>query len=246
VSHTGLSFGNVPVNTLNTDGLQTALPGTTVNYTHAFVAGSSGVVTFATTAVSAPSLVGWSEVIYRDTNCNGLIDVGEPTVSAAIGVVAGEQVCLIVKEFVPGAAPVGAQNIVTLTANFVYTNAVPALSAILSRTDTTTVGNSTSSGLRLIKSVNQATALPGATLIYTITYKNESTGPLSTLLINDATPAFTTFLSATCGPIPANLTGCSVTTSPAVGALGSIIWTFTGTLAPTAQGTVTFSVQVNN
>jgi uncharacterized repeat protein (TIGR01451 family) len=246
VSHTGLSFGNVPVNTLNTDGLQTALPGTTVNYTHAFVAGSTGVVTFATTAVSAPSLAGWSEVIYRDTNCNGLIDAGEPTVSAAIAVVAGEQVCLIVKEFVPGAAPVGAQNVVTLTANFVYTNAVPALSAILSRTDTTTVGNSTSSGLRLIKSVNQATALPGATLIYTITYKNESTGPLSTLLINDATPAFTTFLSAACGPIPANLTGCSVTTSPAVGALGSIIWTFTGTLAPTAQGTVTFSVQVNN
>jgi mucin-19 len=233
------------VNTLNTDGVQTALPGTSVNYTHAFVAGSSGLVTFATTAISAPTLVGWSEVIYRDTNCNGQIDVGEPTVSAGIAVVAGEQVCLVVKEFIPAAAPIGAQNIVTLTANFSYTNAVPLLSASLSRTDTTTVGNSTSSGLRLTKSVNQATALPGATLIYTITYRNDSTGPLSTLLINDATPAFTTFLSAACAPVPATLTGCTVSSSPVVGAVGSIVWTFTGTLAPTSQGTVTFSVQVN-
>jgi large repetitive protein len=245
VSQSGLSFGNVPVNTLNTDGVQTALPGTSVNYTHAFVAGSSGLVTFTATAISAPTLVGWSEVIYRDTNCNGQIDVGEPTVTAGIAVVAGEQVCLVVKEFIPAAAPIGAQNVVTLTANFAYTNAVPLLSASLSRTDTTTVGNSTSSGLRLTKSVNQATALPGATLIYTITYRNDSTGPLSTLLINDATPAFTTFLSAACAPVPATLTGCSVSSSPAVGALGSIVWTFTGTLAPTSQGTVTFSVQVN-
>jgi len=40
------------------------------------------------------------------------------------------------------------------------------------------------------------------------------------------------------------LTGCSVTT-PAVGASGAIQWTFTGTLAPSQTGTVTFVVKIN-
>jgi mucin-19 len=82
--------------------------------------------------------------------------------------------------------------------------------------------------------------------VYTITYRNDSIGPLSTLVINDATPSFTTFVNALCGPLPANLTACSVTTSPAVGGQGGIVWTFTGTLTPAAQGTITFSVLVNN
>jgi uncharacterized repeat protein (TIGR01451 family) len=245
-SHTGVNFGNVPVNTLSTDGVQTALAGTVVNYPHTFVAGTGGQVTFSTGAVASPSLVGWSEVIYRDTNCNGQLDAGEPTLNAALTVSAGDQVCIIVREFIPGGAPLGAQNLVTLTASFLYVNAVPALSANLTHTDTTTVGNATSSGLKLVKSVNQATALPGSTLVYTITYRNDSIGPLSTLVINDATPSFTTFVNALCGPLPASLTACSVTTSPAVGGQGGIVWTFTGTLTPAAQGTITFSVLVNN
>jgi uncharacterized repeat protein (TIGR01451 family) len=243
---TGINFGNVPVNTLTTDGLQTALPGTAVNYTHAFVAGSGGLVSFSTAAVASPAVVGWSEIIYRDINCNGQIDTGEPTVSAAIAVNAGDQICLVVRQFVPGGAAIGAQNLVTLSANFSYTNASPVLSASLSRTDTTIVGTPSSSGLRLIKSVNLATALPGSILTYTITYRNDSTGPLSTLSINDTTPAFTNFVIATCGPIPSNLTSCTVSTAPTAGGVGAIVWTFVGTLAPAAQGTVTFAVQVNN
>jgi uncharacterized repeat protein (TIGR01451 family) len=245
-AQTGINFGNVPVNTLSTDGLQTALPGTVVNYAHTFVAGSGGQVVFSTGALASPAMVGWSEVIYRDTNCNGQLDAGEPTLSSSLAVNAGDQVCLIVKEFVPAGAAVGAQNLVTLSATFSYANAAPALSAVLTRTDTTIVGTPTSSGLKLIKSVNLANALPGSTLIYTITYRNDSSGLLSTLQVNDTTPAFTTFLNASCGTTPANLTGCSVTTSPAVAGVGAIVWTFTGTLAPGSQGSVSFSVQVNN
>jgi uncharacterized repeat protein (TIGR01451 family) len=245
-SLTGLSFGDVPVNTLSTDGAQTALPGSVVTYPHTFVAGSGGQVSFSTAALASPAIAGWSQVIYRDSNCNGQIDAGEPTLSTPVTVNAGDQVCVLVRDFVPGGAPVGAQDLVTLTANFTYTNATPALSAILTRTDTTTVGTPTSSGLRLLKSVNLATALPGSTLIYTITYRNDSTGPLSAMTINDTTPAFTTFVSATCPTPPANLTACTVSTAPTPGGVGALVWTFTGTLAPGAQGTVSFSVQVNN
>jgi uncharacterized repeat protein (TIGR01451 family) len=245
-SHTGLNFGNVPVNTLSTDGSQSALPGTVSTYPHTFVAGTGGQLTFSSAAVATPSIAGWTETIYRDTNCNGQIDAGEPVMTSSVLVNAGDQVCVLVREFVPGGAPIGAQNIVTLNANFSYTNASPSLSNAQVRTDVTTVGTPSSAGLRLLKSVNLATALPGSTLTYTITYRNDSTGPLSTITVNDATPAFTTFVGASCGSLPANLTACSVSTSPALGGLGSIIWTFTGTLAPAAQGTVSFSVQVAN
>jgi uncharacterized repeat protein (TIGR01451 family) len=247
VSHTGINFGNVPVNTFSTDSLQTILPGATVNYPHTFVAGSGGSVVFTTSAAALPAGVsGWSEVLYRDTNCNGQLDAGEPSLTGAISLNAGDQVCVIVKEFVPAGIPIGAQNLVTVTAAFTYTNATPTLNASLTRTDTTIVGSASGAGLKLVKSVNLTSALPGATLIYTITYKNDSTGPLSTLAVSDTTPAFTSFVSAACGTTPANLTACTVATNPIVGGTGSIAWTFTGTLAPGSQGSVTFSVVVNN
>jgi uncharacterized repeat protein (TIGR01451 family) len=245
VGHSALQFGNVLVNTLSTDGLQTAMPATSVNFAHTFVAGSGGQVTFATASVASPANSAWSDVIYKDTNCNGVLEAGEPPLTGPQTVVAGEQICLIVKQFVPSTAAIGAQNVVTITANFNYTNSAPALSQALLRTDTTTVGNAASAGLRLTKAVNSATALPGATLVYTITYRNDSTGPLNNLVINDTTPAYTTFVNALCvTPLPNSLTGCTVTTSPTVGGVGSLVWTFTGTLAPASQGSVTFSVQV--
>ncbi|MBA3543281.1 MAG: hypothetical protein H0T83_02400 [Chthoniobacterales bacterium] len=46
------------------------------------------------------------------------------------------------------------------------------------------------------------------------------------------------------GALPDNLTGVSIIKT-AVGATGSIRWTFTGTLAPGSNGTVTFQVKVD-
>lgn len=72
-------------------------------------------------------------------------------------------------------------------------------------------------------------------------YTNNSSGPLSSVVIYDHTPAITTFSSANHGALPAQLTNV-VATTPAVAGAGAIQWTFTGTLAPAGSGTVTFSV----
>jgi uncharacterized repeat protein (TIGR01451 family) len=242
----GLLFGDVPVNTLSTDGVRSALAGTSVNYAHTFVAGSGGTVTFGSAAIAAPAVIGWSEVFYRDTNCDGLLDPGEPVISGAINVNAGDTVCIIVKEFVPAGAPIGASNQVTVSATFAYTNAAPVLNAVITRTDTTTVGTASSAGLTLNKSVDKAAALPGDILTYTIVYRNDSSGPLNTLVINDNTPAFTTFLSAACAPNPPVISACAVTTLPILGGTGAIVWTLTGTLMPGSTSSVTFSVKVAN
>jgi len=98
--------------------------------------------------------------------------------------------------------------------------------------------------LRLEKVVDKATALPGANLTYTVTFINDSTSPISNLKVSDSTPAYTTFVSAACGsPLPNSLTACAIT-APTVGQTGAIQWTYTGSLAPSQTGTVTFVVKI--
>lgn len=72
---------------------------------------------------------------------------------------------------------------------------------------------------------------------------NESSGPLSNVIIYDDTPAYTTFVSAGTGSLPPGVTGIGIT-APAVSATGSIRWTFSGTLSSAGSGTVTFQVKI--
>lgn len=253
-SYTGVNFGLVPGNTLGPNGAQTAQPGTTVTYAHTFTAGSGGQVTFSLGNSATPASPAWTQVLYQDSNCNGVLDASEPQISAPINVAAGQKICLIVKQFVPAGAASGAQNSVTLTGAFTYTNASPALAASLSANDITTVGPPGALALsKLVGNVTQGGATgtavnanPGDTLQYTLTAVNNGTQALSTLVINDATPAFTTFVSAACpSPLPTGISACSVSNQPAVGAAGSLQWTFTGSLAPSAQLVVSYQVKVS-
>jgi uncharacterized repeat protein (TIGR01451 family) len=245
-SYAGLNFGDVPDNSFSTNGQQSAAPGTTLYYPHTFIAGSAGTVTFSPAGAATPNVPGWSEVVHNDSNCNGRFDAGEPLITAGVALTAGQQLCILVKEFVPANAPVGGENIVTVTATFAYANANPALNAAAARIDLTIVSRA---GLTLVKSVSAASALPGAVITYTITYSNPSTEALTSVVIRDATPVFTTYVSASCGSPPAGLTctpPASPATAPAAGATGAITWNFGGTLAPGASSAVTFQVQVNN
>ncbi|MGH7731459.1 MAG: transposase [Candidatus Eiseniibacteriota bacterium] len=79
---------------------------------------------------------------------------------------------------------------------------------------------------------------------YTITYTNPGSEPVGSIVIQDMTPAFTLFDSASCGPFGAGLTGCAVTTAPAAGGTGPVAWTLAGTLDPGASGSVSFRVRV--
>jgi uncharacterized repeat protein (TIGR01451 family) len=240
-AYSGVNFGDVPVNTFVNDGQAAGLPGTFVVFPHTFTAGSAGQVTFSVASAPSPALTGWTPVLYRDLNCNGVLEPGEPVLSGAVTVSADDRVCILVKEFIPVAAPFNAQDQLTVTAAFTYTGASPALNATLTRTDLATVGNPTTAGLTLLKTVDKPSALPGETITYTITYQNQSSDVLSNVVIYDETPAFTVFSAAAAGALPANLTAVTIT-SPGVGSAGAVRWTFTGTLAPGASGTVSYSV----
>lgn len=248
-SYTQLNFGLVPPNSFTTDNTQSALPGSIVYYAHQYTAGSTGVVTFTTAAAPTPVISGWQEVLYVDSSCTGIFQAGDPQITGPMSLSAGQHLCILDREFVPASAPYNAQDTVTVSASFSYTGSSPALTDVEKHTDITTVGQPTAAGLQLSKAVDQPTAVPGVVLTYTLTFTNNSTAPLNSIIINDSTPPYTTYVgtSAIClTPLPANLSACAVSTQPSSGGVGALQWTMTGTLAPGSSGQVSFKVTVAN
>lgn len=238
-TYTGVNFADVPSSIFLTDGRQMVMPGNVAFYPHTFTAGTAGSVTFTPTA---PTMNGWSNRLYRDTNCNGAVEPAEALVTAAIAMTAAQQICLVNRVFASQVAAYNEEYPVTIAAAYAWSGS--ALSESFSRNDLTMIGTANGAGLVLNKVVDKATAASGATLTYTITYSNQGSGPLSQIRIYDATPAYTVHTSAACGTLGSGLSGCTVTTQPAVSGTGALLWTFTGSLASGASGTVTFTVTV--
>jgi uncharacterized repeat protein (TIGR01451 family) len=237
----GVNFGNVGQESLTAAQQRVAAPGAVLFYAHRFTATSASSL-----SVSATSSAGWPQTLFLDSNCNGVQDPSEAVITSALPTSAGTVVCLILKVNVPPGAPPGAQNLSTLLASFNYTNASPAFSAQLSNEDFTTVASvTTTSALLLVKGQDQSNPLPGGRINYTLNYTNQGSTTITALRISDFTPAYTRFASAAClGPLPAGLTACTVTQSPALGASGAIEWLLSGSLLPSASGQVTFAVDL--
>lgn len=237
--YSGINFGDVPINRLDTDGQMAAAAGTTALFPHVFHVGSAGQLGFAVTP-SATVPTGWSAGVYLDANCNGQLDAGDALLTAATAVVADQNVCVIVKVFVPQTAANETRVTYALTASFAYANST--LTGQLQRQDLIIVG--AAGGLQLVKSVDKSVAASGAVITYTITYTNLGSAAVSAVKVRDETPAWTVLNAASCGTLPTGVTACNVTAQPAVGAAGSVEWTLTGSVPSGATGTVVFSVTV--
>jgi uncharacterized repeat protein (TIGR01451 family) len=236
--------------TFSTAGQQTSAAGTVVFYSHTFLAGYAGNVTFSASNTATPSISGWSSALFTDTNCNGVLDGSEggTVLTGSVAVAAGGQVCVIEKVFIPASATYGAKNETVVTAAFTPTST--GSSATLTQSDVTTVAGT---GLTLQKTVRNVTtggtatanntAASGQTLEYAIVYSNSSATSLSSVVVRDATPRFTVFVSAQCvTPLPSSITACNVTTQPSAGGQGTLVWTLTGSLQSGASGSVLFRV----
>jgi uncharacterized repeat protein (TIGR01451 family) len=244
VTSVHLDCGPGPHARLEPDHEQSASPGTAVFYTHTFTAEVAGTVVFSTSETADPTIAGWSHVLYRDTNANGQIDAGESAIGGTLNVASGERIALVAKVFVPANAAFGARGTLSVRADFTLAGVTGATVETFARTDTTLVGAGGTLGLTLTKQVDKATALPGDTLVYTITYTNQGAAALRDVVIHDATPAYSRFVSAANGMLPASLSSVALS-APAVGESGAVRWNFTGELASGASGSVTFSVRVD-
>ena len=244
-NYTGLLFADVGQSRLLTDGQQTLAPGTSTFFTHTFEAKTAGDIVFSTQTTNNPPEANFPVVLYRDTNCDGSVNSGEPILdeTTPISVTANQTVCLLVKVTVPQGTGAGSSSNTTLTGTFSLANTTPVIVQTLTRTDLVSVSVD-GAGLVIVKAVDKPQALPGSELTYTISYQNTGSDPLNNLEIIDDTPSFTEFTSASCDlPLPDSLTDCSIT-SPGAGNTGVVIWSFPGSLAPGQSGTVTYTVTI--
>jgi len=240
----GLAFGDVPPHQWAAPSVQSVAPGGLATHAHRFVAGSAGEWSVRVTQSASPPLPGWGVALHHDLDCDGVFDTGEPPLAAPLTLLAGESACLLVSHRAPPGAPAGAAEQLRVIADFTLVGATPVLVSADTLADLTTVA--VQNGLLLVKAVDRASALPGDTLTYTLTYTNPGAQPLSGITIADATPTWTRFVAATCQTLGGGLAGCSVTAQPAVGATGNVTWTLAGSLAPGASGSVRYRVRVQS
>jgi len=263
-----VNFASVPRGSLVQGGVKIGRPGSAVTYGHIFTAGTAGTLSLSVgTAVSTPHTPGWSQQIFADTGCIGELQPGAARLyppATAVPVTAGQVICMVLRESIPSLAPIGSRNVATLQAAFDFANASPALAVNYLLDDVTTVSGGAVELSKEVRNVTQGatafgvsnTARPGETLEYRIRYSNQSSASVKQLAINDATPAYTRFVSALPETTPATLTACSKTTPTATAAVacgaldaaggqGAMQWSFTGDLTPGATGSLLFRVVVD-
>jgi uncharacterized repeat protein (TIGR01451 family) len=98
--------------------------------------------------------------------------------------------------------------------------------------------------LQVMMSASLVSAPPGTPVTYTIGYANpNATLKFQNVVLTDETPRFTTFQSASCGPLPASLYSCAIT-APPVGGTGTVTWTLGGTLDAGSSGSVSLTVVI--
>lgn len=238
-AYTGVNFGDVPPSLFTNDNVRTAASGETVLVPHVFTAGTAGSLAFTLSATANPTS-GWSNVLYLDANADGVLQSNETPITAPLNVTAGQQIAVLVKTFTPLGAPQNSRQALQIAAALTYANA-GSLVETLTRSDVVTIA--AGSGLSLVKSVDKATAKAGDDITYTITYRNEGNDTLSSLVINDFTPAFTVFRSGATSALPTGLSAVA-TAFPNLNAAGPLKWTFTGALSPGRSGSVSFVVRL--
>ncbi|HET9364964.1 MAG TPA: hypothetical protein VFP71_08175 [Candidatus Angelobacter sp.] len=233
--------------TLTPNGSNQIFPGGSVVYTHNLTNNGNvaEAITF-TAPITSDNQAGWSSVLFQDTNLNGVLDAADQAVSTStiFTLNPGQSVTMFVKVTAPAGAAIGAIDTTTPRAGYNSTFATAQ--------DQTTV---IAGQLRLVKAQAldatcsgvpgtftqgniTAGAVPGACVIYQITATNSGTSNITSVVVSDATPAFTVYNNN-----PAASTTVGTITAPANGTAGTISATV-GTLTPGQSAVVVFAVKI--
>jgi uncharacterized repeat protein (TIGR01451 family) len=242
-------------------------PGGTVVYPHTLAntgnttCGPADAFTFNVS--QSLQTAGWTFVLYRDLNGDGVIDGGDTVVDPATGIAGvtllpGDELKLLVKVFAPAGATAGTTDVVSISAtgscggSSTTSNAATENTAVIVgqvRVTKTQAIDHDCDGAPSLPSGDARTvgdsysaqpmqARPGECLLYRVVATNEGLGNVVDLVLADTLPTYTNFSN---GPTCSVGTGSySAPTFRCAGVTPLI------TLAPAASATMDFRVQVQN
>lgn len=232
---------------INPNNAGQAYPSGVVVYQHTI--SNEGNVTESNIALSlSNSYSGFSSIMYKDVNKDGILDSGDTTIENIASLAAGESIDLLVKVTAPNGVGLGVNNVTTITA----TPDAGAVNGVASpenavATDVTTI---ISSNVTLVKeqSLSQTgtfseanlEAEPGTVIYYRLTLKNNGTETVTNADIEDITPVHTTYV----GSSATVSTGGSIDAEPGNGATGTVRATI-ASFAPGESVQLIFAVKIN-
>lgn len=185
----------------------TAIPGQTVDVPFTVKNTGNGTDTFTLTAQITGQM--WTVTLYKDDNGNGVVDPGENQVSSiTLGI--NETANIIARVEVPPSAKAGDTATVSLTATSQYDNTV-------SDTDNSNITVVNDALISATKNADKHNAKPGDVITFTIRLQNIGTRDAYSItgynidgaskdgiLIKDAIPTGTTFVSNSANGQPSN------------------------------------------
>lgn len=201
----------------------------------------NGSDTFSLAAASASSPA-WAAAIYKDDGANGgvandgLRQAGETNTATSTGSLAADASfrCFVVVQ-VPSGAAISSTDTTTLTATAQFDSTKKTTA-----TSTTTVAGP---ALVLSKNADKANAKPGEAIVYTITYQNSGSTSVQSVVITDAVPSGTTYVTNSVTLNGSQKTDASDSDGVTVSA--GTITVNVGNVAAGASGTISFRVTVN-
>jgi uncharacterized repeat protein (TIGR01451 family) len=247
VIHDQVTVNTIHSVTLTPNGSNQIFSGGSVTYVHQLTNNGnvSEPITF-TNPITSDTQAGWSSVFYQDTNANGTLDAGDQAISTAttFTLTPGQSVTLFVKVTSPVGAAVGTIDDTTPRAGYNGTFATAqdqstVIAGELRLLKEQTL-DATCSGVAgaFVQSNITAGAVPGACVIYRLTATNAGVSNITSVVVSDATPAFTVYFNN-----PAASTTVGTITAPANGTAGTITATV-GTLTPSQSAVIIFAVKI--
>lgn len=222
------------------------LPGGVVVYSH-WVVNQGNQAQTGITFDAVDGNAGWQTVLYDDTDGDGVLSGGDTRLSTLATLAVGETRLVFAKVHAAATLPMGAMNVSTITAS--WNGGAESTSA----TDTTTT-NRTDVVIRKEQATDNNcdgtpdTAFsfsgfavePGQCAIYRLTATNTGVETIRNVRIQDATPAYTAFITA--GGLPQLSQGALVAPINH-GDRGAIIGAM-GSLNAGYSATLTFGIEV--
>lgn len=242
-------------------------PGGSRNYLHTLtilsnIAENNGTNSTLKIELTNTQAVGWTSNVYLDVNEDGAIDGGDIllTSGAAVDSVSltaagtlnfNDQVKFIVKVTALSGVQDGATNTTTIRILDSQDNLttrtnddlteVQAGLVVVEKFQAPDVNGSAGTFTK-----NPFNVLPGDTVYYKVTIRNDGSQPVTSVSITDDTPSFTKILFAVATNVNSGTVGSvTVTTQPAIGASGTI-QVDVDQLDPTEEVQLTFAVKVDS